>query len=168
MARHPDFETEMGRLEREIGYSFGSRRDLLREALTSGAYAANHPDGPMRHHGRLAFLGDAVLYLIVTEDLLRHALPSAPGSRVAQKDLTGDRQAQVNNTHLAYLGRELGIVLPTRVGQSSDNGLGEETQMATTMEALFGAIYEDTGRDLDRTADLILPILARARPKAPP
>lgn len=158
----PEFDVAMMAVEKDLGYRFVSRRDLLQEALTSGAYAAAHPEGFTRNHGRLAFLGDAVLYLIVTEDALRHALPAGEGDRVSQERLTEARKARVSNPHLAKLADALNLRLPMRAGQADDHGKGDDTRNATAIEAIIGALYEDTGRDLDRTADIVLPLLERA------
>jgi len=153
-----DFESAMGNVEARFGYRFVSRRELLREALTSGAYAAMTPD-LIHHHGRLAFLGDAVLYLIVTEDALRHAPTARRGERVRQGTLTDARKSMVEDAFLAKLALRLQIQLPTRPRQAQDEGKGDVTRFATTMEAIIGAIYEDTQRNLARTADVVLPVL---------
>src|SRR5438552_15817790 len=120
--------------ERALGYQF-TRQGLLREALTSGAFAADHPEGFRPNHGRLAFLGDAILYLIVTEDELTRAPPPGARDRVRQGKLTDARKARVANPHLAQIAIEHKLRLPMRRGQASDEGKGRITRLATAIEA---------------------------------
>lgn len=77
-------EWEYAALEHELGYTF-TLRTLLVEALTPGAFATNHPDGPLRHHGGLAFLGDAIIYFVrqnrdnrLASERYRQGLPKLP------------------------------------------------------------------------------------------
>ena len=64
----------LGALEARLGHVFRERA-LLEEALTHRSFANEHPGA--RDNERLAFLGDAVLALVVAEHL-RAADPAAP------------------------------------------------------------------------------------------
>src|SRR3989344_1394547 len=55
-------------LETTIGYSFKDK-NILKEALTHSSYLNENPSWGVPHNERLEFLGDAVLELIVTEEL---------------------------------------------------------------------------------------------------
>ena len=57
-------ETELAQLEARLGHTFHDP-DLLFRALTHPSYAHEHP--PSAHNEALAFLGDAVLGLVVAE-----------------------------------------------------------------------------------------------------
>ncbi|MEA3200966.1 MAG: ribonuclease [Thermoplasmata archaeon] len=154
------FEEAIARVEGALGHRF-TRRDLLREALTTGAHAHGADPGA-RHHGRLAFLGDAVIYLIVTRDGFDGAPEPQPTDRVKQGPLHEARKARIENDRLTRVAASMGLELPVREGQADDAGLGHEKRLATAIEAIVGALYEDTGRDLERTARIVLPFLARA------
>ena len=83
-------------LEEKLGIIF-SNKDLLTQALTHRSYLNENPDFPLGHNERLEFLGDAVLELIVTEELYKR-FPDKP-----EGDLTSFRAALVNSNMLAYL-----------------------------------------------------------------
>lgn len=147
-------------LEAHLGHSF-TRRELLVEALTPGAFAQNHPEGSGPHNGRLAFLGDAVIYLLATEHVLGESPPPQSAGRVRQGKLTERRKLIVANGSLA---RRAAIQLPLRqrAGQAEDAGRGDRRRSASAIEAIVGAVYEDTGRDLKRTAEVARRLLPGA------
>lgn len=127
-------------LQKEIKYSFKSE-DLLREALTHRSYLNEHPEWKLPHNERLEFLGDAVLELVVTEELF---------NRYPEKEegwMTSVRAALVNYVTLAGVARDAGLegaVLLSR-GESKDTGRAREVILANALEALIGAIYQDGG-----------------------
>jgi ribonuclease III len=125
-------------LERRIGHRFEDHDRLIR-ALTHASYAAEHP--PAEHQLALAFLGDAVLALVVAEHFV-HAEPDAGVGR-----LTARRAALVADETLAQWAAafELGPLL--RLGRGAEQTGGRETAsiLATTMEAVLGALYEEAG-----------------------
>jgi ribonuclease-3 len=121
-----------------MGHRFEDRDRLMR-ALTHASYAAEHP--PAEHQLALAFLGDAVLALVVAEHLV-HAEPDAGVGR-----LTAGRAGLVADEMLARwaMALELGPLL--RLGRGAEQTGGRETAsiLATTLEALLGALYEEVG-----------------------
>jgi ribonuclease III len=121
-----------------MGHHFEDRMRLLR-ALTHASYAAEHP--PAEHQLSLAFLGDAVLALVVAEHLV-HAEPDAEVGR-----LTAGRAGLVADEVLARwaVGLEVGALV--RLGRGAEQSGGRETVsiLATTLEALLGAVYEEAG-----------------------
>jgi ribonuclease III len=125
-------------LERRIGHRFVDRVRLER-ALTHASYAAEHP--PCEHQLALAFLGDAVLALVVGEHLVR----TEPGAVVGH--LTTRRAELVADETLARWASaiELGALL--RLGRGAEQTGGRETasMLATALEALLGALYEEAG-----------------------
>jgi ribonuclease-3 len=125
-------------LERRIGHYFEDRNRLIR-ALTHASYAAENP--PSEHQLALAFLGDAVLALVVAEHLV-HAEPDAGVGR-----LTAGRAGLVADEVLARwaVGLEVGALV--RLGRGAEQSGGRETVsiLATTLEALLGAVYEEAG-----------------------
>ena len=91
---------------------------------------------------RLEFLGDAVLELVVSENLF-HNYENPEG------ELTSFRAALVNGDMLAKIGSDLGLqhfLLMSR-GESKDTGRARSYLVANAMEAVIGALYLDQGYD---------------------
>ena len=59
---------ELSKLEKNLSHTFNNQK-LLQEALTHRSYLNENPRWDVPHNERLEFLGDAVLELIVTENL---------------------------------------------------------------------------------------------------
>ena len=121
-----------------MGHRFEDRDRLIR-ALTHASYAAEHP--PAEHQLALAFLGDAVLALVVAEHLMR----AEPAAGVGQ--LTSQRAELVADEMLARWAGVLELGALLRLGRGAEQGGGRETVsiLATTLEALLGALYEEAG-----------------------
>ena len=132
-------------LERRLGYRF---RDplLLEQALTHTSYANEHP--PATAHDRLAFLGDAVLGLVVAE----HVIATDPDAPVGV--LTPRRAELIAGARLARLALALELPPLLRLGRGEDQsgGRARESILATALEALLGAIYLEGGLDAVRAA----------------
>ncbi|WP_438822211.1 ribonuclease III [Kineococcus terrestris] len=130
------------RLEADLGVSID--RQLLVQAFTHRSYAYEH--GGLPTNERLEFLGDAVLGLVVTDELYRR-FPDVPEGRLAKL-----RASVVNMRALADVARGL------RLGDSVRLGKGEETTggrdkssiLADTLEAVIGAAYLSLGLDTAR------------------
>ena len=125
-------------LEGRLGYSFRNRA-LLRRALTHASYSNEHP--PERDNESLAFLGDAVLALVVTERLWETAGDGPVGV------LTPRRAALVAGDSLARRAAEVGLGAFLRLGKGEEltGGRRKESVLATALEALLGAIYVERG-----------------------
>ncbi|KAK4613811.1 hypothetical protein CLAFUW4_09027, partial [Fulvia fulva] len=125
-------------LEIILGHNFVNE-DILREALwAAGPGSVGHrlfPEG----NKRLALVGDAALKIA----LVHHSYTK--GRSRGEADQT--TQSALCNTKLNSVGRanDLGqyIVL------HNINSTVTKNVMATTMEALFGAVFEDSGLDLE-------------------
>ncbi len=127
-------------LERNIGITFNNN-DLLTEALTHRSYLNEYPKWSLPHNERLEYLGDAVLELMVSEELFEK-FPSQPEGR-----LTVLRAALVNYQILAKVAERIGLqefIMMSR-GERKDTGKAREVILANAMEALIGAIYLDQG-----------------------
>jgi len=124
----------------QIGHKF-KNEDLLKEALTHRSYLNEHSEWKLPHNERLEFLGDAVLELIVTEELFNRYPDKEEGW------MTSVRAALVNYVMLADVARSIGVdgvVLLSR-GESKDVGRAREVILANAFEAIIGAIYQDGG-----------------------
>lgn len=127
--------------------------ELLVLALTHRSFA--HENGGLPTNERLEFLGDAVLGLVVTEELYR-AHPD-----VAEGELAKMRAATVSQRALATVARELGLgdyVLLGK-GEQSTGGADKDSILSDTLEAIFGASYLAHGLDVSR--DLVLRLVGQ-------
>ncbi|MBV9096742.1 MAG: ribonuclease III [Frankiaceae bacterium] len=129
--------------------------DLAERAITHRSFA--YENGGLPTNERLEFLGDAVLGLIVTEELyLRY--PDLPEGQLAKL-----RAAVVNSRALAGVARCLGVGDYLRLGRGEQGSGGRDKSsiLADALEALIGAIYLARGAEaarawvLDAFSDLL-------------
>ena len=132
-------------LEVALGHRFAAP-ELLQRALTHASYVNEHP--PAVAQDGLAFVGDAALGLVVAERLLARE-PTAPVGV-----LTPARAALVSGANLARWAAALQLGTIVRLGRGEDQtgGRTRESILATTLEAILGAIYLDSGLDALRQA----------------
>ena len=133
-------------LEKTIKYDFKNKA-LIKEALTHRSYRNENPAWEAMHNERLEFLGDAVLELVVTEELYNR-FPEEDEGR-----LTSIRAALVNYQLLAKAGGDIALeksILLSR-GEARDTGRAREVIIANAMEAVIGALYLDGGITAART-----------------
>jgi len=99
------------------------------------------PDFAPEHNERLEFLGDAVLELVVTNNIYREF------SEKPEWELTDLRSALVRGKNLWQIGAKIGIQnhLFLWKWENLSWGRNNEYILANTMEALMWAIYLDAG-----------------------
>ena len=117
----------------------------LEEALTHPSYANEHK-GSARDNQRLEFLGDAVLGLCVSEQLMDRF----PDAREGELSLM--RASLVNTEALAMWARDASVGDALRLGRGAD-AAGERSQknvLADAVEAIVGAVYLDLGLEWAR------------------
>jgi ribonuclease-3 len=112
--------------------------ELLTIALTHRSYS--YENGGLPTNERLEFLGDAVLGLIITEELF-HRHPDR-----SEGDLAKLRASVVNTQALADVGRQLtddglGFYLLLGKGEENSGGKDKSSILADGVESLLGAIY---------------------------
>ncbi|MBI5461820.1 MAG: ribonuclease III [Gammaproteobacteria bacterium] len=124
---------DAGALLRTLGYAF---RDpaLLDSALT-------HRSAGGVNNERLEYLGDAVLGLVIAEDLYRRYPQASEG------ELSRLRASLVRKQTLAELARDLqlGEYLRLGSGELKSGGYRRDSILADALEAIFGAVYLDGG-----------------------
>jgi ribonuclease-3 len=122
-----------------LGHAF-RRPELLTQALTHRSYGATHNE-------RLEFVGDAVLSCVMAA-MLYERFPD-----IAEGDLSRIRANLVNRDTLARLGRalELGGMLRVGEGELRSGGRSRPSIIADALEAVFGAIFIDSGFDAARS-----------------
>jgi ribonuclease III len=131
---------EISVLKKKLGFNF-KNEDLLTEALTHRSYLNEYPRWRLPHNERLEYLGDAVLELLVSEELFTK-FPKQP-----EGQLTVLRAALVNYQILARVAETVGLqnfILMSR-GERKDTGRAREVILANAIEAVIGAMYVDQG-----------------------
>lgn len=127
-------------LEKKLALQFNNK-DLLTQAFVHRSYLNENPDFGLPQNERLEFLGDAVLELVITDDLYKNYPDKAEG------ELTNWRAALVNAKMLTSVAESLGLndfLLLSR-GETKELGKARQYILANTFEALIGAIYLDMG-----------------------
>ena len=132
-------------LEKICKYRFKNRQYLI-QAFTHRSIS----NQPRQNYERLEFLGDAVIDIVVSRELMRE-FPEGDEGILTQK-----RSALVQKTFLATMGQLLTLLDFVQIESTVD--LKEEKiavkQSANLFEALVGAIYLDGG--IEPSKQLIL------------
>ena len=128
-------------LEKTLHYRFHDA-GLFVQALTHRSATGNNNE-------RLEFLGDAVLDFVIS-DALFNLRPEAD-----EGELSKLRASLVKDTTLAELAVDLGLGdhLILGSGERKTGGHRRESILADALEAIFGAVYLDSG--FDAAKDLI-------------
>lgn len=131
------------RLLEALDYTF-SRRELLSEALTHRSFV-NEVSGPeqasLPDNERLELLGDAVLDLVVTAELMERFPEAREG------ELSRMRAAMVHEGAFAALARRIGLGPAMRLGRGEElsGGRDRSSLLADAFEATVAAVYLDGG-----------------------
>ena len=138
-----DDESRLSIAERATGHTFRDR-SLLRRALT-------HPSFKEEQHGeadyeRLEFLGDAVISLVVAEELFKRF----PAER--EGNLTKLKIGAVSGHALSAAAEALGLADALFLGDSErgTGGRGLASALENSFESLVAALYLDAGFDAAR------------------
>ncbi len=123
---------EQKRLQSELQYRF-QRIEHLQEALT-------HRSAGARHNERLEFLGDAILNMVIAQELFFRRPEDSEGA------LSRLRASLVNRSTLATIARaiELGEHLRLGGGELKSGGHRRDSILADALEAVIGAVYVDS------------------------
>ena len=115
--------------------------ELLGRALTHSSFEHEHRDQGGGHNERLEFLGDAVVSLVISDELYRRWPTDDEGL------LSARRAMIVSTSGLAVLADrlELGAWLRLGEGESQRGGRQRPSLLASTFEAVAGAIFLDLG-----------------------
>ncbi|HSK51164.1 MAG TPA: ribonuclease III [Clostridia bacterium] len=129
-----------GLLAARLGLPVGDL-DLLAQALTHSSWLHEHRELAKGHNERLEFLGDVVVSLAVSEALYARHPDDDEGA------LSARRAAIVSTPGLARLASrlDLGEVLLLGEGESQRGGRRRPSLLASSFEALVGALYLDLG-----------------------
>ena len=122
-------------LQKSLDYEFKNVQ-LLKQALT-------HRSAPGNNNERLEYLGDAILDFVISEAVYLQR-PDAPEGVLSRL-----RSSLVKDTTLADLSTELGVGdhLILGPGEKKSGGHRRASILADALEAIFGAVYLDSGFD---------------------
>lgn len=136
----------------KINYSFKNKA-LFLQSLVHKSFA--HEEDIQKlflikdNNERLEFIGDAVIDLVVGEELYKRY------PEIAEGDLSKLRSALVNEKILANLARtlELGTMIFMGKGELKNNGHQRDSILCDVLEASIGAVYLDS--DLESAKNVL-------------
>jgi ribonuclease-3 len=143
----------LAQLQKALGLKFKSP-SLLEQALVHRSYLNEARPQGLESNERLEFLGDAVLGLVVSQQLCANFPDLDEG------DLTRLKTSLIRWETLARAAERLGLgehLLLGR-GEESTGGRQRPSNLARALEAVIGAAFLDRG--LDKTRALVLRCLA--------
>ena len=114
---------------------------LLEAAVTHKSYVNEQKTPAAKHNERLEFLGDAVLALTISEQLVSLLPQSSEGA------LSKLKARLVSEAVLAGIGKRLGLGSHLRLGRGEERSKGREKDslLADAVEAVIAAVYLDGG-----------------------
>jgi ribonuclease-3 len=138
--------TEIAELESILGHPFRDPRWLHQALMHSSRIPERAPEEPAESNEKLEFLGDAVLELVVSEELVREFPDWSEGQ------LSKSRARLVNATAISLSALRLGIGKYLRLGRGEEKtgGRTKPALLADAYEALIAAIYLDGGLEAAR------------------
>lgn len=127
-------------LENKLNIEFKDK-ELLKRAFCHRSYINENKDFKGNHNERLEFLGDAVLEIIVSDELFHNFPEKEEGF------LTSIRAALVCSKMLYRVAKELNLseFLLLSKGERKEKGKARQEILANTTEAFIGALYLDQG-----------------------
>jgi len=137
---------EIAELESALGHQFRDPRLLLRALTHSSRIPERESGDPAEDNEKLEFLGDAVLELLVSEELVR----VFPGW--GEGKLSKSRARLVNAAALSLAAQRLGLGRHLRLGKGEEKtgGRSKPALLADAYEAVIAAIYLDSGLEAAR------------------
>ncbi|MGD0840397.1 MAG: ribonuclease III [Candidatus Acidiferrales bacterium] len=148
-------EAGLARLETDLGHKFAdpslldralTHRSVSPEPTARGALSIEGLASATGDNEQLEFLGDAVLGMLVSEELLR-AFPDW-----SEGQLSKSRARLVNESSLAAVAQQLELGRYLRLGRGEEKTGGREKPalLADALEAVVAAIYLDGGIETAR------------------
>ncbi len=119
--------------DRKLGHVF-KKPQLLQQALTHRSFAPEHNE-------RLEFLGDSILGCVIA----KHLYSKFP--QLNEGELSRLRSSLVREETLAILARQIDLGSQLRLGEGElkSGGFDRSSTLADALEALFGAVWMDSG-----------------------
>ena len=138
--------SEIAELESILGHQFRDSRRLVQALMHSSRIPERTADDPSEDNEKLEFLGDAVLELVVSEELVR-AFPDW-----GEGHLSKSRARLVNAAALSLAAQRIGLGRHLRLGKGEEKTGGrlKPALLADAYEAVIAAIYLDAGLEAAR------------------
>ncbi|WP_457678882.1 ribonuclease III [Thermovibrio sp.] len=153
---------KLAELERRLGYKF-KNRELLKRALIHRSFAFEKD--LKENYEVLEFLGDAVIALIVSEELIKKFPTKSEG------ELSQIRAFLVSEPSLSELAKaiNLGDFLYLGKGEKRTGGKKKSSILCDVFESVFGALYLDAGFEKAREIfkEKFLPLMWKILDRAP-
>jgi ribonuclease-3 len=132
--------SDLSAFQQSLGVSF-NQPELLTQALTHSSYANENPSIAPVSNERLEFLGDAVLGLVVGEQLYRDY------PELSEGQMTKLRAHLVKQETLAVVAKGIGLGAHLYLGKGEEGSGGSEkpANLARGLEAVIAAVYLDQG-----------------------
>ena len=130
----------MDALQQLLGHQFNDPA-LLQEALSHPSVTS---EGEANYE-RLEFLGDAVLGLVISEQLLQQ-FPDEPEGALARR-----RSGVVKGSVIAQVAKEVSLMEHLRGNHLLTAEKEQNNALENAMEAVIGALYLDAGLDSARS-----------------
>jgi len=129
---------DLDEVQKRLNVEFRNTDHLL-EALTHSSCLNEPQMGLTKDNESLAWIGDALLYWVISEREHREELPT--------KDLHNYRENYIKEEYLAERAIHYGLDNAMRItdGQDKEGGRVNEKNLHTVFEAVVGAIYRDQG-----------------------
>lgn len=147
--------SRMKKMQKVVGVEFKDL-NLLYRALchTSYVHEKNQISENIKSNERLEFLGDAIVGLIIVEELFKRYPDTAEG------DLSKAKAVLASETVLSRVARklDLGRYLFLGRGELHSGGRNRDSILADSVEALCGALFLDRG--LDFVKNFLLEVLS--------
>ena len=126
-------------LESVLGLHFRNRQ-LFEQALVHSSFVNENGWSPSASYERLEYLGDAVLGLVISDELYRR-YPDLP-----EGDLTKSRSALVRRETLSHVAQRahLGDFICLGKGEEASGGRHRDSILAAVMESIIAAVYLDS------------------------
>ena len=138
--------TEIAELESLLGHQFRDPRWVHQALMHSSRIPERAAGEPEESNEKLEFLGDAVLELVVSEELVREFPDWSEGQ------LSKSRARLVNATAISLSAQRLGVgkYLLLGRGEEKTGGRTKPALLADAYEALIAAVYLDGGLEAAR------------------
>jgi len=138
--------SEIAELESVLGHRFRDPSRLIQALTHSSRIPERTAEDSPEDNEKLEFLGDAVLELLVSEDLVR-AFPEW-----REGHLSKSRARLVNATALSLAAQRIGLGHHLRLGRGEEKtgGRMKPALLADAYEAVIAAIYLDAGLEAAR------------------
>ena len=130
----------LGKLQQRLGYRFRNE-GLLLTALKHRSWVYARQESGVESNERLEFLGDAVLDLLVAEELFRRHEDRREGDLTQMKSLVVSRSVLAGKARSIELGRFLLLSQEERKVGGDD----QDSILSDAFEAVIGAMYLDGG-----------------------